>query len=109
MVERHNRTIKDKLLKILEDKQHEWPRAIDGVLSAHRTARHKSTGFSPFRLLYGRDPVLPIDITHTTDDVETTEREFDEEYVRRVAHAMLDIRKSVSAAATASIQRAQSK
>ena len=45
LVERQNRTIKEKLLKILGDDAHEdWPSALDGVLFAHRTARHNSTG-----------------------------------------------------------------
>ena len=35
--------------------------AIPSTLSAYRTAKNESTGFSPFYIIYGRDPVLPVD------------------------------------------------
>ena len=34
------------------------------VLFAYRTAIHESTKFSPFHLIYGRSPTLPIDVYH---------------------------------------------
>ena len=40
----------------------EWPYIIDSVLFSLRVRKHKSTGFSPFSLLYQREAVLPIDL-----------------------------------------------
>ena len=64
LCERQNRTIKDSLVKILEENPKEWPNVIQGVLFAHRVSAHYSTKFSPFFLLYNRHPTLPIDIKY---------------------------------------------
>ncbi|XP_065645820.1 uncharacterized protein LOC136076274 [Hydra vulgaris] len=37
-------------------------KALSGVLFSLRVRKHKSTGFSPFSLLYQREAVLPIDL-----------------------------------------------
>ena len=47
LCERHNRTIKEALVKVLNDDPAEWPNIIDGVLFAHRVSRHSSTKYSP--------------------------------------------------------------
>ena len=39
---RQNRTIKDSLIKVPEEKPKEWPNIIDGILFAHRVSRHYS-------------------------------------------------------------------
>ena len=80
LVERQNRTIKTKLLKILGDQGERWVSCFEGVLFAHRTAKHASTGFSPFRLLYGREPKLPVDVKYEKVSTKSKD-EFDENYV----------------------------
>jgi len=108
LVERQNRTIKEKLLKILnEDHLLDWPKALNGVLFAHRTACHNSTGYSPFRILYGREAVLPIDVKYTTVDVTLQIEEFDEKYVKHVVEAMTKIHHTVDASTKDSIKKAQ--
>ncbi|XP_065640571.1 uncharacterized protein LOC136073130 [Hydra vulgaris] len=62
LVERQNQTIKRILVKVLDEAALEWPYIIDSVLFSLRVRKHKSTGFSPFALLYQREAVLPIDI-----------------------------------------------
>lgn len=110
MVERQNRTIKEKLLKVLEEEhRNDWPLALQGILFAHRTARHKSTGYSPFRILYGRDPVLPLDVKYDIVSHDEGESEFDEEYVRHVVQVMNGIRTEVNSTAQSNIKQAQSK
>ena len=107
LVERQNRTIKEKLLKILsEDHKEEWVSALDGVLFAHRTAKHRSTGFSPFRLLYGREPKLPIDVTLCPGEMASSD-EFSEAYVKHVSEVMFSIRQATNATAHNAIQNAQ--
>lgn len=62
LVERQNRTIKNCFLKTLQENVLQWPYILQGVLFAHRTAKHSSTGYTPFKMLYQCDAILPIDI-----------------------------------------------
>ena len=38
----------------------EWERVLPLILFAYRTMVHDTTGFSPFYLMFGRDPILPL-------------------------------------------------
>ena len=73
LVERQNRTIKNSLVKVLGDKPSDWPFIVEGVLFAHRVSKHSSTKFSPFKLLYNREPVLPVDIKYQLSDMDVKE------------------------------------
>ena len=75
LVVRQNRTIKNFLVKVLEDNPEMWPQIIEGILFAHRVNRHSSANYSPFMLMYNREPVLPIDVKHNLDRDESKERE----------------------------------
>ncbi|XP_065653804.1 uncharacterized protein LOC136080718 [Hydra vulgaris] len=48
------------MLKVLNGEQEKWPLSLDGILFAFRTTRHKSTGVTPFQIMYAREPVLPL-------------------------------------------------
>jgi hypothetical protein len=62
MVERFNRTISECISKLVQDNNKEWDQLIDAVLLAYRTKKHKTTGKTPFYLIYGREVTLPIDL-----------------------------------------------
>ena len=62
LVERLNRTILGILSKYVDDHPNDWDMYLDTVLAAYRTSVHNSTGFSPFQLIYGRQPRLPVDV-----------------------------------------------
>ena len=59
LVERFNRTLIDMLAKRVAPATHEWDELLPFCLFAYRAMLQASTGESPFRLLYGRDPQLP--------------------------------------------------
>ena len=59
LVERQNRTIKNALIKVLDEHATQWPDIIEGALFAHRVSRHYSTKFSQFYMMYNREPVFP--------------------------------------------------
>ena len=42
------------------ESQEDWDEILDSVLFSIRISRHASTGISPFRMLYNKDPVLPF-------------------------------------------------
>ena len=60
--ERFNHTLEATLAKMTQENQADWDTHITKALFAYRTAVHESTGFTPFSLLFGHTPNLPVDI-----------------------------------------------
>ena len=61
LVERFNRTLTAMLAKTVEKGGKDWDQHLPSILFAYRASQQQSTLESPFYLLYGRDPTLPID------------------------------------------------
>ncbi|KAG1369131.1 hypothetical protein G6F61_012599 [Rhizopus arrhizus] len=59
--ERLNGILKTMLRKYVHGAIHIWDQFVDAALFATRIRKHRSAGFSPFYLVYGREPVLPGD------------------------------------------------
>ncbi|CAF4814350.1 unnamed protein product, partial [Rotaria socialis] len=61
MIERFNATFVPQIAK-LQDKEHNnWDEFLSPVVFAYNTGTHSTTQYSPFQLLYGREPRLPTD------------------------------------------------
>ncbi|KAK8373583.1 hypothetical protein O3P69_010551, partial [Scylla paramamosain] len=82
LVERSNRTVQN-LLRTPSDRHENWDKCLHGILFALRSTVQASTKFSPFKMLYGREPVLPLDVDHeladctlNLDDPEFEESDF---------------------------------
>jgi len=60
LVERFNRTLTGMLAKTNDI--FNWDLHIPSVLFAYRTTKHSTTRYTPFYLMYGRNPVLPLEI-----------------------------------------------
>ena len=61
-VERFNRTLLSMLRALPKKQKSRWRDNLHKVVHAHNCTRNDSTGFSPFYLVFGRNPRLPIDI-----------------------------------------------
>ena len=61
-MERFNRTLEAMLSKVVGDHQKDWNDHLQTVLFAYRTAIHESTGYTPFLVMFGRSPCLPVDV-----------------------------------------------
>ena len=57
MIERGHRPLKDALSKLGND----WVKNLTAVLFADRTTVHGPTGYTPFYMVYGREPILPVE------------------------------------------------
>ena len=62
VVERFNQTLKGMLRKTACQEGKDWDSYIPYVHFAYREVPHKTTGFSPFELLYGREVRGPLDV-----------------------------------------------
>ncbi len=56
LVERFNRTLKTMIRKFVHEDAKNWDKWLEPLLFAVREVPQASTGFSPFELLYGRQP-----------------------------------------------------
>jgi hypothetical protein len=63
LVERGHQVIIDTLSKFVKGHRGDWSRHLPLVLFADRVTVRRSTGFSAFRLLYGRDCLIPAEFT----------------------------------------------
>jgi hypothetical protein len=66
VVERGHYIIREALVKACEGNINRWPNLVHHTFFADKIMPRKATGFSPFYLLYGIDPVLPFDLTEVT-------------------------------------------
>ena len=62
LVERFNSFISQSLSMYISANQKDWDEFLPSILFAYHTSLQATTGDSPFYLLYGREPRLPLDV-----------------------------------------------
>src|ERR1051325_4524086 len=62
MVERFNRTLGECIARLTSNESKEWDEFVEATLFAYRTKKHKTTGYTPFYLMHGRQATLPINL-----------------------------------------------
>ena len=68
LIERVFQTIKPLLSTVVRDSTKEWDEVLPTVELAIRSTKQKSTGFSPFEVLFGCPMRLPADIRRPEDE-----------------------------------------
>ena len=66
--ERMNETLLRMLRALPQNVKTRWPQYVNQLIHAYNCMPHCSTGYSPFFLMYGREPKLPIDLLLTIRD-----------------------------------------
>ncbi|ETM47977.1 hypothetical protein L914_07435, partial [Phytophthora nicotianae] len=94
LVERFNGTLMGMLRMFVNETQTDWDVYLPRVLFAYRTAYHEGLGDTPFFSLYGRDPMLPIDLAFLNTGKEWKSNEV-AVYRRKLYHSLKDSRRLV--------------
>ena len=61
-VERQNRTLQEILSSFVGEHPENWDLYVDQAVYAYNTSRHETTGYSPYELVFGREPRMPIEV-----------------------------------------------
>ena len=62
MVERYHRTLNAILGKIISENQRDWCKNVPIAATANRASVQEATGYTPNRLMLGRETLAPLDI-----------------------------------------------
>ncbi|KAL4240541.1 hypothetical protein ACF0H5_001333 [Mactra antiquata] len=76
VAERFNRSLIGMLRTLEPEKKSDWKSYIASLVFAYNATKHETTGFSPFELMFGRKPRLPIDTMFSVDDVNSLKSEY---------------------------------
>ena len=74
--ERFNHTLCSLIKSLGMTERRKWPEALPHLLMIYNTTPHNVTGISPYTLMFGRKPVLPVD--HL---INNTRLNWNEDYV----------------------------
>lgn len=100
--ERFNRTLHDLLRTLPAEKKRRWPVHLPHVVFAYNTTVHQSTGHSPYELMFGRKPHLPIDSLLGVEKDESVEggvSDWVNEHQKHLVSVYKDAREHLEAAA----------
>ena len=75
--ERFNSTLINMLGTLPKEKKSEWKNHIRTLVHAYNCTQNSATGFSPYYLMFGRQPCLPVDVAlglapHTITEPNTS-------------------------------------
>lgn len=59
--ERFNRTLLNMLGTLNEDQKSRWKEHLGTLVHCYNCTPHQTTGYTPYKLMFGRDPNLPVD------------------------------------------------
>ncbi|XP_052260571.1 uncharacterized protein LOC127864726 [Dreissena polymorpha] len=74
--ERFNRTLINMLGTLEPEKKQNWKKFVPSLVYSYNCIRHESTGYSPFELMFGRTPKLPVDSMFHIDNDDLVSNEY---------------------------------
>jgi len=105
LVERMNRTLLGMMRTLPELYKANWKDHVHKLVHAYNCTKHETTGFSPFKLLFGRSPRLPVDLIFGLESQQDDESYPD--YVRKWKAAMTEAYSQALKSTSHSAQRAK--
>ncbi len=86
LVERFNKTLKQMLRRAVAEDGRDWDLMIPYVLFEVRKIPQASTGFTPFELLFGRQPRGLLDVAREACENQPNQNRSLVEHVRNMGH-----------------------
>ncbi|XP_050876479.1 uncharacterized protein LOC127080191 [Lathyrus oleraceus] len=90
-VEAANKVIISLIKKHIGQKPRNWHKTLDQALWACRTSPKEATGTTPFRLTYGHDAVLPVEIQVQTVRIQRQCEIHSEDYWSMMTDELIDV------------------
>lgn len=93
-VERFHRWMNASMTMLQSKFGKEWDQYVNAACFAYRVSNNNATGYSPFQLMYGREPVLPLDnlFVRGEGDAFQSEDEWATDMGKRLAKAYDHVR-----------------
>ncbi|UYV60442.1 K02A2.6-like [Cordylochernes scorpioides] len=76
--ERMNRTLTDMILMYIDEKHQNWDEILPFVTFAYNSSVQETTGYSPYFLIHGREPLTFLDSTFDWPEVPPKPGDFDD-------------------------------
>jgi hypothetical protein len=92
LTERFNKTLCNTLAKYVSDYGDTWDTFLNAALFAYRTVQNHTTKYTPFKLLYGREAVLPIDLQGTNQETNKLTEETLQQHIEYITEDLQNIR-----------------
>lgn len=99
MVERFMRTLKDMVSKYIDSQGLHWDEGTRSFAMAYNSSVHETTGYTPFYLIHGFEPRLPLDVVYGGEDAAAPAQTFLNERLKNMKRAFASVRRSSSDAA----------
>ena len=103
--ERFNRTLVQMLRTLNDDHKRNWYQHAQRLAHAYNCTVNDSTGFSPYFLLFGRNPRLPID--HIFEDVRRADKLSQEKFVEKWRASMREAYQKAGKSSKLSMKRSR--
>ena len=104
--ERFNRTMHDRLRTLSEEKKKKWAEYLPELVYSYNVTPHSTSGYSPYFLIFGQEPKLPIDhILQIPSERDSVRGDWVTEHKKRMAYALKDVQQKQREVANARKER----
>ena len=105
MVERFNRTLKDMVSKYIDAEGLHWDDSIKTYSMAYNSSVHSATGYTPFYLVHGYEPRMPLDAAYGPPTESVPVRSYLEDRLRAMRAAYSRVRSNSARASREAAER----
>ena len=107
LTERFNQTLSNCLVSKINESQTDWDEKLDAILFSYRVSKQASTKYSPYFLMFGRHPRLPIDIEYDPPAYSNELSEPTDDQIKLAMTNLLSAREETKEKASKNIEEAQ--